>query len=258
MLTYLINLDRSPQRLEKAREVLASWHVDFTRLSAVDGRQLPPERLGNHQQPFSARRYFLKDMTPGEIGCFLSHKKCWEALLQSDNDWAFICEDDIIFLSDPTPFISDPQWIPSGVSLIQLAKPSPDPEVFSREKMGLAVPNQPSSRLVVLRKNIRGGTLGYLIHKKAAQAALSIATPIPAPVDDFLFSFASPLRKRITPWTLTPSIISTDDGGQTDVGTSKGKVKTPFWRSPLKYLDRKWITLQNTVYASFNCIKDQR
>lgn len=258
MLTYLINLDRSPQRLEKTSAILSSWNIAYTRIPAVDGRQISPQDLSTIQQPFSERRYFLKDMTPGEIGCFLSHKKCWEHLVDSAEDWAFICEDDFIFLTNPSSFITNSCWIPNDVALIQLAKPTTALESFRREKTYLSISSQPSSRLVVLREQIRGGTLGYLIHKKAAQLALSMASPIPAPVDDFLFSYASPLRKWMTPWTLTPSIISTDDGGQTDVGSSKGRIKTPFWRNPIKYLDRKRISIQNKLYSRLNCVNDQR
>lgn len=258
MLTFLINLDRSPERLQRTQIVFAKWGLSFTRISGVDGRAIPEATLQTLQQPSRDRRYFLKDLTPGEIGCFLSHRKCWEALVSSHEDWAFVCEDDLIFLGDPRPFVTKTDWIPSEVGLIQLGKESTHQETVRREKGILLANNDTGSRLMVLHGGIGGGSRGYLIRRDIAQLALSLSNPIPAPLDDLLFSFASPLRTRMKPWTLSPSIVSTDDQGQSDVGSEKGKIKTPIWRDPLKYLDRKWINLQNALYSTFACVKDQR
>ena len=258
MLTFLINLDRSPERLQRTQAVFAKWGLSYSRMPGVDGRAIPVNTLSTLQQAYGNRRYFLKDLTPGEIGCFLSHQKCWEALVASQEDWAFICEDDLIFLSDPRPFITQTNWIPSEVGLIQLGKESTHEETVRREKRFLPVNNDTGARLLVLHSGIGGGCRGYMIRRDVAQLALSLANHIPAPVDDLLFSFASPLRVQAKPWSLSPSIIFTDDQGQSDIGNEKGKIKTSIWRDPLKYLQRKWINVQNSFYSTLACVKDQR
>jgi glycosyl transferase family 25 len=63
-------------------------------------------RLGLPWSFFDARRYDPSDqevsqradMTPGEIGCFLSHRALWNHIATSDLDYAVILEDDTVLL----------------------------------------------------------------------------------------------------------------------------------------------------------------
>ncbi|WP_292455937.1 glycosyltransferase family 25 protein [Mesorhizobium sp.] len=40
-------------------------------------------------------------LSAGEIGCFLSHRKVWQMVAGSRDEWAFVAEDDNIFPSTP-------------------------------------------------------------------------------------------------------------------------------------------------------------
>lgn len=93
-VTYLINLDGSTERFNSAASQLAREGIEFERVSAVDGR-------GKLCTDFdvvdaSRMRYFLgRDLSGGEIGCFLSHKQCVERFLETDADYAIVIEDDL-------------------------------------------------------------------------------------------------------------------------------------------------------------------
>ena len=41
-----------------------------------------------------------RDLTRGEVGCYLSHVKAWNLMIEQGLDKALICEDDIIWRSD--------------------------------------------------------------------------------------------------------------------------------------------------------------
>lgn len=90
----LINLDRSTERLVRCRAVLDGLGVAWERVAAIDGRDLDAEFLSriNPQPPPSAQWY--RPLTPGEIGCFLSHLRCWRLILERQWDCALILEDD--------------------------------------------------------------------------------------------------------------------------------------------------------------------
>jgi glycosyl transferase family 25 len=93
--TVVISLLRSPQRREKARSELSKTNLNWSFLDAVDGSQLqsyPPE-----YQSRKVKRLLGFDLTPNEIGCFLSHKKAWQTCLES-NQATLIFEDDFILL----------------------------------------------------------------------------------------------------------------------------------------------------------------
>ena len=89
---YVINLDRSVDRMERFKESFESFPIPFIRIPAVDGKNLSfPVEI------YDAFTFFVqmgRDALPGEIGCYLSHLTALEMFLESDKEFAMICEDD--------------------------------------------------------------------------------------------------------------------------------------------------------------------
>ena len=98
VLRLVINLDRSPKRLESISKQLADQSLSFERFPAVDGHKLTKEELSRLEAPYNAPEKFVfrKALWPNEIACFLSHAACWEKLVKSDCEWGLIMEDDIV------------------------------------------------------------------------------------------------------------------------------------------------------------------
>ncbi len=73
VIAYIINLDRSPERLEFVKTNVEKLNIPFERISAVDGNLITKEEL---QQKVSS---FLKSFDSrnklGVFGCYLSHLK---------------------------------------------------------------------------------------------------------------------------------------------------------------------------------------
>ena len=93
---YVINLDRSPDRWKEILRVFEGVEVNLIRVSAVDVSLLehhpgPPEF---YERRF--RRLIGRDAVPGEIGCYFSHLAALRRFLETDAEFALICEDDII------------------------------------------------------------------------------------------------------------------------------------------------------------------
>ena len=98
MQFLLINLDRSTDRLERSAGLLSSYDIAFHRVPAVDGRELSVETLSKILAPdYSA---YYKVLTASEVGCYLSHKKCWQYVIDQDLDYAVILEDDFSVSQD--------------------------------------------------------------------------------------------------------------------------------------------------------------
>jgi glycosyl transferase family 25 len=91
--TLVISLLRSPQRREKAKLELSKTRLDWAFLDAVDGSQLtsPPEEY----LPAKVKRFLGFELTANEIGCYLSHKKAWQACVDN-NLPTLIFEDDFV------------------------------------------------------------------------------------------------------------------------------------------------------------------
>jgi len=86
---YVINMDESPERLKKITTHLSNLNVPFTRIPAINGKKLSINEVENKATTLC--RYFC---TSSMIGCFLSHKKAWETMLNNNDQYAIIMEDD--------------------------------------------------------------------------------------------------------------------------------------------------------------------
>lgn len=101
---FVINLDRSPDRLRTIRENADAFGIELTRIPAVDGARLPPDQpLPVDSKGFE--RIHGKRILPGEIGCYLSHLNVLETIAAGDDPYAVIVEDDIRFDAGFLPFL---------------------------------------------------------------------------------------------------------------------------------------------------------
>lgn len=98
MKTYIINLKDAVSRREYMREQLQlfppSLSIEF--VEAMDGRVMQPQERENKFDTKKFRLRYTKEVRPGEIGCTLSHQKCYEKLVHSEEKYALILEDDIV------------------------------------------------------------------------------------------------------------------------------------------------------------------
>lgn len=108
---YLINLKRRPDRLNNFMEHYNASdmsQIQFVKFEAIDGSQLNIERVPLSELAraelkeientgFRSKHYQL---TKGAIGCYLSHVKIWEDIMQKGYNIALILEDDAKVPSD--------------------------------------------------------------------------------------------------------------------------------------------------------------
>uniref|UniRef100_A0A8C4WZZ5 Glycosyl transferase family 25 domain-containing protein n=1 Tax=Eptatretus burgeri TaxID=7764 RepID=A0A8C4WZZ5_EPTBU len=97
---YLINLKRREQRRRRMLNSLAELQLAAKIVEAVDGKALNDtqlqtlgvEMLPEYRDPFSDR-----NLTRGEIGCFLSHYNVWKEVLLWNLRQVLVLEDDCRF-----------------------------------------------------------------------------------------------------------------------------------------------------------------
>ncbi|MBD0866095.1 MAG: glycosyltransferase family 25 protein [Rhodobacteraceae bacterium] len=91
---YVINLALSPQRLAHARAELAKLGLALNRVDAFDGRQLAATDFAEYDAE-RALTYMGRALSPGELGCYLSHCRALETFLATDENIALVFEDDV-------------------------------------------------------------------------------------------------------------------------------------------------------------------
>ena len=99
MNTYIINLKTSTDRKQYIEHLLSPYQdfIDVHFVEAVDGRALSDEQLNEMWNQKETYKTYGRCMKGGEIGCSLSHRKCYEEILKNGDDAALILEDDVVF-----------------------------------------------------------------------------------------------------------------------------------------------------------------
>lgn len=94
VVTYLINLNGSNERLESAKQQLQQIDWPFERFSAYDGRGISITDFQDYDDQQS-KKTSGRSLINSEIGCYLSHYQCVEKFLQTDADYLIVLEDDM-------------------------------------------------------------------------------------------------------------------------------------------------------------------
>ena len=231
MLRLVVNLSRSPERWKAIKAQLDHLQIPVERLEAVDGKMLSEEEVGKLTS--SVHFSMGRELGRGEIGCFLSHRKCWEKLLDSDEKYALVMEDDLI-LSDRSPeFMLSDDWIPDVCDLIQLfISPNRKKYVCCNDECDLVTGDQlwiPVSPTPV-------GTLAYIISREAAKVALEESETFNLPVDEFLF-VRSFVAKQFPCYRLNHTIAKLADI-PSEINRSKRRSKTTILLEIQRFVDR--------------------
>ena len=86
-----INLDTETDRQEHMNSLFDYYEIENTRISAIDAR-------GDNDATEFLHGRFPELITPGELGCTMSHLKAIKHFYyETDLDHIIICEDDIVF-----------------------------------------------------------------------------------------------------------------------------------------------------------------
>ena len=93
LVTYVINLERSQERLARIAQHLSEHGISFEVITAVDGAALSTEQLAQYDHVRNQHDYY-KPLSKGEIGCVLSHKKALKTFLACNADVLLLLEDD--------------------------------------------------------------------------------------------------------------------------------------------------------------------
>jgi glycosyl transferase family 25 len=166
LATWVINLDRAPERLARIRTQLEALGLPFTRLPAVDARAFTPAQQACLDEAGYRRRHGMSPVG-GELGCYLSHVEVMRAFLAGDARFALVLEDDVL-LRDALPGVlralkaHPTRWDMVKLSAVHRGTPL--------RVLSLA-PQASGHHLAVMLSRVTGSS-AYLINRRAAAAYL--------------------------------------------------------------------------------------
>lgn len=92
---FVINLDHRHDRLAQTQAYLGDT---FTRVPAVNGREMTLLELDAAFDVRKAVKTYLVNLTPVQASCTLSHMRCYQQIVEdnsiAENEWVMIAEDD--------------------------------------------------------------------------------------------------------------------------------------------------------------------
>ena len=92
---FVISLERSQLRFKHGTSLLPRIPLPGEILPAVDGRALTAQQTNTVYVRCLHKPMYPFVLGPGEIGCFLSHRKAWQEISQRKLDAGLVLEDDV-------------------------------------------------------------------------------------------------------------------------------------------------------------------
>lgn len=195
----VINLDEERGRFRSISSQLEELGLSCRRVAAVDGSQLTRAERDAAYSPSLNERTYYKDLSPGEIGAYLSHIRAWRTIVDEGLDQAVILEDDCVLdasFADLGKLLRRLR----GWDYIKLTGPR------GNKRIRDIVPLCDRYRLVRYDK-VPTGAYAQVVSRKGAERLLASSLPFGRPVD---VDIQHPWEKDIDVLGIEPAMVGHD------------------------------------------------
>jgi glycosyl transferase family 25 len=216
MQTYVINLNRRPDRLHAMTAQLEALAMPFLRIEALDAQLASDEDLNRGY----ASKGPLGVLTKGNKACSQSNRRVWRKLLESGERFGLVLQDDVVLDPGAVELLRSDSWIPQGVDVVKLEHYGPDHQrVLVAESIDVA----PERKIARLRSRHTGAG-AYILSRQAADVLLHAIPTWQLPIDHMLFNpNSSPLFDILRPYQMLPAVArqSSSLGGLSDLESER-------------------------------------
>lgn len=227
---FLINLDSSCERLALSQSRLERNNLSFTRISAINGTELSEQEVKQHYCETINETKYHKTLTRGEIGCYLSHKKVWQKIIDEKIEYAIILEDDFEVVGDIHKTISTINALSTSWDYIKLA-------TYKSKTRNIAYRRTMNDMNLVIYNKAMAGTCAQAVSYQGAKNLLANSVKFGRPVDiDLQYWW----EKNIELFALLPYAFSPDLNIKSDIAAMKlknSKVSSNFWKRKYQQLN---------------------
>ena len=237
LVCYLINLDRSPERLQTMDARLKRLGIDYRRITAVDG-----QTVEFTSRECNARKYCLAHgrlrVEPTEIACYASHVKALASFSRFPSaSHALILEDDITFAPD----------FPDMLQCLLAASDFWDVVKLTGVHGGgkwKALHLSPGYFLVANFFH-QAGAAAYLVNHRAATAYMEKMLPMFVPYDH---EFTKYWKYGLRGFSVSPFPVATEDGVPSTIDYMSARKKS-WWRKGPALAYRGYVAVRQFLHA---------
>ncbi|MFC3032506.1 glycosyltransferase family 25 protein [Pseudoalteromonas fenneropenaei] len=210
---FLINLDDSTERLKHSWQELNKFAIPFERISGVYGKKLSEEQISQHYSKTLNEQVFHRPLGTGEIGCYFSHRKAWQTIVDRKLPYAIVLEDDFNLAGDLNEVVAQIESLPLDWELIKLAAYENRTRPVAHRQ-----PLNPPFELVVHNKPITGccaQAISYAGAKKLLAATATFGRPVDT---DIQHSWET----KVAVFALMPFIVKQRTDLNSDIQANSG------------------------------------
>ncbi len=184
---FIINLLQDEKKKTHMQMLAAQQGLKVEFIEATNGALLDSETINDIYSPRKAIDCIGRELSKGEIGCFLSHQKIFQRIMDENIEEAVIMEDDVYFDAGLLTFINNRDQLPNDTELVLLGywqKGVNDMKKLISYRYAKVLTSQ--YRIVRFCTHVHG-TYGYYITRKGAGKLLkSFESGIVMPIDHYV------------------------------------------------------------------------
>ena len=210
---YVISLKRLPERRKFMETHLSTLGLEAEFVEAVDGLELSEATIKANYNDQGRSYTDPQRMTPTEIACAWSHRNVYKRLIDSEEQYALVLEDDAALAPEIVPFLELIPKITSDWELISLSWRNlieVIPYIF-RSKFPFNPYNQHKFKLGSPAREYRLGetlipifrAVGYIVSRQGGHVLTRHNTPITS-LTDHVFANITPGKW----WAVKPDLVS--------------------------------------------------
>lgn len=237
MKFFIINLEQDIEKREKITKLCDGLGIDYEVIKAVYGKALSEEEIEKNVASIEEQLMHLrKPLSLGEIGCAMSHRYCYQRIIDDNLEEAIILEDDTIFSEELLEFLKHKYEFPKDLELLLLGHHW---QTYLDDGFVIHSPYSIRFDYSIAKWNIRrligrgNGTYGYYITYKGANKLLKKMNKIYMAADHYTSN-----QTYVNLYALFPTLINIDVSLESSIN-NKNIVKRPKIRKYFKLCKQK-------------------
>ncbi|MFG6413231.1 glycosyltransferase family 25 protein [Roseateles sp. DC23W] len=231
-----VNLARDADRRERLEAEFDRHGIVAQRFDATLWTALPEQEQVKLYSPTLNQRQFHKPLVNGEKGCYASHLRTWQWLLDSEAAALVVLEDDIALQPDFGRVIEAIEALPPGWDMIKLIGRDKERPLRRRALVQ-------GTELIDYRR-VPSLTAGYVVSRSGAAKLVATRIPFGRPIDvDLRHWWENGLKIH----GVLPAAIRLDETSfQSSIGTKAAETRLlTRWRKFINKANYGWQNLRH-------------
>jgi len=198
MKIFVINMARATERRVTILRHLDELGLEAEILPAVEGAKIERSTLGPDAEP---------GLSAGEIGCYLSHIRFWQIVVERQLEHAIVLEDDVI---------CEPAMMTVAEEIASLKLPVDAVRLSALQPIrGRTIARLSGGHSLLLPNKNPSGTQGYMVSLQGARHLLQVLSVPKLPIDNALDAY---WKHGLCVPIVSPSLVAEDASIASTIG----------------------------------------